>query len=88
MLLANLSILAPAIARLPLEVIERGGLSLVFILKDACVLAFVIYDVTTARRLHPATAWASVLIIASYPLTRAIGALPAWIDIAKWLVNL
>jgi hypothetical protein len=48
----------------------------------------VIYDVTTARRLHPATAWASVLIIASYPLTRAIGALPAWIDIAKWLVNL
>ena len=88
MLLANLSILAPAIARLPLEVIERGGLTLTFILKDACVLAFVIYDVASARRLHPVTAWASLLIIASYPLTRAIGASSAWIALAKWLVNL
>ncbi len=88
MLLANLSILAPAIARLPLDVIERGGLTLTFILKDACVLAFVIYDVASARRLHPATTWASLLIIASYPLTRTIGASSAWTDLAKWLVNL
>lgn len=87
MLLANLSILAPAIARLPLDVIERGGLNLIFILKDLCILAFLIYDVANVRRLHPVTLWASVLIIASYPVTRFIGASPVWIDIAKWLVN-
>ncbi|MFZ6798736.1 hypothetical protein ACO0KZ_02980 [Undibacterium sp. Di24W] len=87
MLLANLSIIAPAIARLPLDVIERGGLSLVFIIKDVCVLAFVLYDLANTRRLHPATAWASLLIIVSFPITRMIGALPIWIDIAKWLVS-
>ncbi len=87
MLMANLAILAPAIARLPLEVIERGGLSLTFILNDLCVLAFLLYDVASTRRLHPATGCAAVLIIASYPVTRAIGALPACIDLAKWLVS-
>jgi uncharacterized membrane protein YozB (DUF420 family) len=87
MLLANLSILAPAIARIPLDVIERGGLTLIFIVKDVCILAFVFYDVASTRRLHPATAWASLLIIASYPVTRIVGAMPAWIDIARWLVN-
>jgi hypothetical protein len=87
MLLANLSILAPAIARIPLDVIERGGLTLIFILKDVCVLAFVFYDVVSTRRLHPATFWASLLIIASYPVTRMVGSLPAWIDLAKWLVS-
>lgn len=87
MLLANLSIIAPAIARLPLDVIERGGLSLVFILKGACVFAYVLYDLANTRRLHPVTAWASLLIIVTYPITRLVGALPIWIDIARWLVN-
>lgn len=87
MLMANLAILAPAIARLPFEVIERGGLNLTFILNDACVLAFLLYDVASTRRLHPATFWAAVLIIASFPVTRAIGAQPAWITSAKWLVS-
>lgn len=87
MLLANLSIIAPAIARLPLDVIERGGLTLIFIIKDVCILAFVVYDLASTRRLHPATAWASLLIILSYPVTRMIGATPVWIDIAKWLVS-
>ncbi|MBC3872469.1 hypothetical protein [Undibacterium flavidum] len=87
MLLANLSIIAPAIARLPLDVIERGGLALIFIIKDVCILAFVLYDLASTRRLHPATAWASLLIIVSYPVTRMIGATPVWIDIAKWLVS-
>jgi uncharacterized membrane protein YozB (DUF420 family) len=88
MLLANLSIIAPAIARIPLDVIERGGLTFVFIIKDVCVLAFILYDeLANARRLHPATAWASLLIIVSYPVTRMIGVSPVWIDIAKWLVN-
>ena len=87
MLLANLSILAPAIARIPLDVIERGGLTLIFILKDVCVLAFVFYDVASTRRLHPATVWASLFIIASYPVTRMVGTSSVWIDIAKWLVN-
>jgi len=87
MLLANLSILAPAIARLPLEVIEHGGMTLIFIIKDVCVLAFVAIDFVRTRRFHPATVCASVLIIASYPITRFIGTTSVWIDIAKWLVN-
>jgi uncharacterized membrane protein YozB (DUF420 family) len=87
MLLANLSILAPAIARIPLDVIEHGGLNLVFILKGFCVFAYVLYDLASTRRLHPVTAWASLLIIVTYPITRLIGASPIWIDIAKWMVN-
>ena len=87
MLMANLSILAPAIAHLPLAVIENGGLHLIFILKDLCVLAYVMVDVASTRRLHPATGWSFLLIVVSYPVTRVIGALPAWIDLARWLVN-
>ena len=60
---------------------------LIFILKNLCVLAYVMVDVASTRRLHPATGWSFLLIVVSYPVTRVIGALPAWIDLARWLVN-
>jgi len=88
MLMANLSVLSPAIARLPLESIQHAGLSFSFVAKDACILAYLIYDLNKTRRLHPAIAWPSLCILVSFPLTRWIGQQPEWIEFARRLVNL
>src|SRR6185437_3461209 len=64
MLLASLSILMPAIVRIPLSFIQKNVL-VGFGLIDMCVLAPVFFDTIKNRRLHPAFGWSALLIVAS-----------------------
>jgi hypothetical protein len=57
MLLATLSILTPAIARIPWEPFRVMGPPLFLAVTDTCVLALVAYDTWRNRRLHPAFLW-------------------------------
>jgi hypothetical protein len=87
MLLATISILAAAIARLPFAIM-RAGPPAFFGLTDVFVLACVLYDLVTLRRVHRATALAGLFIVASQPLRLMLGGTHAWLSFAAWLVGL
>ena len=86
MLLATLSILTPAIARIPWETFRAGGPLLFLGLTDLCVLAFVAYDTVKNRRLHPAFGWGTLFLVVSQPLRILIAHTAAWNEFARWLV--
>ncbi len=86
MLLASVSILLPAIVRIPLRFI--GGKPVVgFVLVDLCVLVPVAFDTIKNRRLHPAFGWGALLIVASQPLSFLLGATHLWTRVATWLLT-
>ncbi len=84
MLLATLSILTPAIARIPWDAFRAVGPPLFLGLTDACVLAFVIYDTAKNRRLHPAFGWGTLFLFASQPLRMLLAHTAAWTEFATW----
>ncbi len=87
MLLTALSLLTPAIARIPLHFIETGGPLVFFGLTDVCVLACVAFDTIKQRRLHPAFAWGTLLLIMSQPLRLMLAGTDTWLRFATWLVK-
>ncbi len=87
MLLANMSILTAAIARIPVAFIHDGGLLMYFGLTDLLIVLCVAYDSIRHRRLHPAFAWGAGLILASLPLRMWVMGTPAWMRFATWLVK-
>lgn len=86
MLLATISILTAAIARLPFEVLKAGPPAF-FGLTDLFIVACVLYDLITRRRLHRATMWGGPLIILSQPLRLVISGTSAWMAFATWLTH-
>jgi hypothetical protein len=86
MLLAYISILAAAVARwpgvLPLGPLVFFGLTFVFL------LAAVLYDLASRRRIHPAYMWGGALLVISVPLRLMISGTQAWHTIAESLVRL
>ena len=87
MLLATISILAAAIARLPFGILQAGPPAF-FGLTDIFIVALIIYDVITRRRIHRATVLGGLLIIVSQPLRLMLAGTAAWISFATWLTNL
>ncbi len=86
MLLATVSILAAAVARLPFAIMQAGPPAF-FGLTDVFVVACILYDLVTLRRVHRATALGALLIIASQPLRLMLGGTHAWLAFAGWLTN-
>lgn len=86
MLLASVSILQPAIVRIPLRFIQTNPL-VSFVVIDLCVLAPVAFDTIKNRRLHPAFGWGALLILASQPLSFLVGATHVWTRFATWLLT-
>jgi hypothetical protein len=87
MLLATLSVLVAAVARLPFAFILRTGPLAFFGLTDLFLVAFVFYDVSTRRRVHPVYLWGGLLLVASQPLRLLIVGTNAWLSFAHWLVG-
>lgn len=67
MLLAAVTLLAPAIARIVLLFTHRTGMQ--FAVFYACVLTCILVDTLRHRRLHPAFGWGGMLTIAAFQLT-------------------
>lgn len=86
MLLGSLGILAPAIARLPIEPIHSGGLPVIFGLMVLCAVACVAFDTWRHRRLHPAFGWGLLVVVGSIPLRIGLAGTAAWQRFAAWLI--
>ena len=85
MLLAYISIITAAVARLP-GVLPYGPLvffGLTFIL----LLVGVIYDLASRRRIHRAYVWGGALLVASVPVRLMIAGTDAWMRIAQFLTR-
>lgn len=84
MLLATISLMTPAIARLgfvgPKPLLALG-------LTDALVLIPIAYDFVLRRRLHPAYLWGGLFIVLSGPARFLIGRTDAWKAFAQWLIQ-
>jgi hypothetical protein len=82
MLLATITLLGAPIARF-----HWGGPLTFFALSDLFIVAMLAYDVFTRRKVHPATLWGGLLIVASQPLRLMISETPAWLAFAGWLTQ-
>jgi hypothetical protein len=82
MLLATISILTAAIARLP-YVLPLGPLAF-FGLTDLLVVACVINDRIVRGRVHPAFVWGGLFLIASQAGRLVISGTAAWLAFATW----
>lgn len=87
MLLAAVNLLAPAIARIPLNFIATGGALAFFGLTDICLLACVAFDTIRNRRLHPAFLWGTIFVIALQPLRLMLAGTDVWLRFATVLVG-
>jgi hypothetical protein len=67
MLMATLTLLAPAVARIVLLFTHAPLIQIVTF--DLCILLFVAADTVWHRRLHPALGWSAALVIGSFHLT-------------------
>jgi hypothetical protein len=87
MLVATISILPAAIARILFLFGIQNVLIPAFALADAILLVCVLYDVAITRRLHRAWLWGGLLVILSFPIRLAIAPTAAWQSFAHWLIR-
>lgn len=81
--LASIGILAPAVARLPVAFIQRGGPPIFFGIVDLVLLICIGYDWSTTKRLHPVYLWGGLFLIMMQPLRMVIGGTAAWMRFAQ-----
>ena len=85
MLLAYISIITAAVARLP-GVFPYGPL--VFFGLSLCFLVVgVIYDVVSRRRVHPVYTWGGALLVVSVPLRLAVSGTGSWRAFAEFVTR-
>ncbi len=83
-LLATVSIMPPAIVRLPVV----GGVPvLALLLSTVFVLAGIIHDYRSRARVHPVYVWGGLVLLLSAPLRLALGQTSAWQAFAHFLVG-
>ncbi|HKG15489.1 MAG TPA: hypothetical protein VKB12_19365 [Pyrinomonadaceae bacterium] len=87
MLLATVSILPAAVARLPFGFIQQFGPLAFFGLSDLFIVPCLLYDLSTRGRLHRATVLGGLLIVVSHTLRIPVGQTRAWLSFAAWLTQ-
>jgi hypothetical protein len=85
MLLATIELLTAAIARLPF--VAPLGPPGFFGVTDLFVLALVAFDLSTLKKVHPATVWGGLFLIASQPVRLVVSGTGTWLAIATWLTH-
>jgi hypothetical protein len=86
MTLAMITLVAAPIARIRFPILPPGPPTF-FGVADLFIVAMLVYDLTTRRKIHPATIWGGLLIVASQPLRLMISGTPAWLAFAGWLTR-
>jgi hypothetical protein len=86
MVLAMLSVLGPALTRIPVPFVPNHDISVAILLDISCVLICVIADTLRNRRLHPAFGWGGSLVIGSIFVVGAFAHSSLWIRIARRLL--
>jgi hypothetical protein len=88
MVLAMLSVLGPALTRLPLPFLPNHDVSVAIVIGISCVLICIIADTIRSRRLHPAFGWGGSLVIGSIFIVAAFAQSSLWFRMAPWLLTL
>jgi len=78
MLLAMVTLLAPAIARITLLFTHDGMVQMLAF--DFCVMTCIIVDSIRHRRLHPAFGWGGAVVLLSFHLTFAVIQTKTWLN--------
>jgi len=86
MLIATLSLLPPALARIALQFPPTPALPVAFGGTALIIVAAIVLDSVAQRRLHPAMLCSGLLVLASLPGRIAIAGTQAWQDFATWLI--
>ncbi|HET9331861.1 MAG TPA: hypothetical protein VFO23_15150 [Steroidobacteraceae bacterium] len=81
MLLAAVTLLAPAAARVALLVGHAPLLQ--FLAFYACILGCVLVDTLRHRRLHPVLGWGALVVIAAFQLSYYAVQRPAWLSFLR-----
>jgi hypothetical protein len=88
MLLGTIEILTAAFGRISTHMPSPFNTPPVFFaVTDLFILAIVVYDLRTRGRLHPATLWGGLLVIASQPLRLMLAGSQMWMDFARWITG-
>ena len=86
MLLATISILDAAVARWPFELVATSAWAL-YVLTDLFIVAGVLYDLATRRRVHAVYVWGGLLILAGQSLRTVVGQTETWHAIARAILQ-
>jgi hypothetical protein len=86
MTLGMIALTSAPIARLHFPMLPPGPPTF-FGLTDVFILVLLVYDLATRGKVHPATIWGGLLIVASQPLRLMISGTPAWTAFAGWLTR-
>jgi hypothetical protein len=86
MLLATISVLDAAVARWPLAIMANGAVAF-FAITDLYIVAGMVYDVASSRRVHPAYVWGGLLIVGSQIVRLAVQHTAAWIAFARLIAS-
>lgn len=86
MTLSMISLLAAPIARMNFLPLPPGPPTF-FGLADLFIVALVVYDLSTRGKVHPATVWGGLLIVASQPLRLMFSGTSPWLAFASWLTS-
>ncbi len=87
MLLATIALLPPALARWIVVYLGLGP-PVVLAVSTLFVVPLVLWDLSTRGRLHAATLWGGLVVVASGPLRLAIANTDVWVKFAEDLVRL
>lgn len=85
LLLATAELLSNPVGRFP--VIRNQGPFFTYGLADVFMVPMLFYDLRTLGRLHPATLWGGMLLVASGFVRVVIGKTETWIRLAQWLTG-
>jgi hypothetical protein len=85
MTLATIALTSAPLARL--SFVRQAGPPGFFGLTDLFIVAMLVHDLATRGKVHPATIWGGLVIVASQPLRLMISGTPAWLAFAGWLTS-
>jgi hypothetical protein len=86
MLLATISILDAAVARLPFEVFRTSSWAYLPA-TDILLAVAVLYDVASRRAVHPAYLWGGLLLVIEQALRIPVGETAAWQALASAIIG-
>lgn len=80
MVLGTIAMMGAAFGRMP----AFAGLAGIVLLPNLLILAIVVWDVATRRRVHPATAWGGLVAFVGITLPIFVWQTDAWTGFARW----
>ena len=83
--IATIELMNAAVDRLP--GVFAAGLAPFYPATDLFLIALVIYDALTLRRLHPATVWGGLFLVVMQSLRVMLMDTNGWLAVARWLTS-